>query len=220
MDISPGVVGSIGLVVLVVLLFGRMWIGFAMAVVGFLGFAYVAGFTPALMVLATVPYSTLADYSMSVIPLFILMAVIVSDTGIGEDLYRSANAWVGPCQGVWLWLPVPPAPLLLPSVVRAPAGTITMGKVAVPEMRKYHYDESLSTACVAAGGTLGILIPPSLGFILYAILTEQSIGKLFIAGILPGILLTLLFIIIIGVTAWIKTSHGTARSQRQASSRR
>jgi len=93
-----------------------------------------------------------------------------------------------------------------------------MGKVAVPEMKRYHYDESLATGCVAAGGTLGILIPPSVGFILYAILTEQSIGKLFIAGILPGLLLTALFILLIGISAWAKPDIAQLE-QRQASNR-
>jgi len=99
MEISPELFGLLGLAVLMILLFARMWIGFAMALVGFLGFACLSGFEAALKVLATVPYRTLADYNMSVIPLFILMAGIVSSTGISEELYRSANIWVGQFRG-------------------------------------------------------------------------------------------------------------------------
>ena len=99
MEISPGLAGIIGLIVLMILLFARMWIGFAMALIGFIGFAYLSGFSSALVVLATVPYRTMADYNMSVLPLFILMATVVSNTGISQELYHSANTWVGQLRG-------------------------------------------------------------------------------------------------------------------------
>ena len=105
---------------------------------------------------------------MSVIPLFVLMAIIVSNTGIGEDLYRSANAWVGALPGGLAMATSAACAAFAAICGTSTAGTITMGKVAVPEMRKFHYDESLNTASVAAGGTLGILIPPSILLIVYA----------------------------------------------------
>jgi len=203
MNLSPETVGVIGLIILLILLFARMWIGFAMGLIGFLGFAYLVGFDPALKVLATLPYSQLSDYNFSVLPLFVLMGVVSANTGISEDLYRSANAWLGQVRGGLAMATTAACALFAAICGTSLAGTVTMGKVAVPEMKKYRYDDSLATACVATGGTLGILIPPSLGFILYAILTEEPVGKLFMAGILPGVLLTALIILIIGVLARI-----------------
>ena len=203
MSLSPEMVGTIGLIVLVFLLFARMWIGFAMGIIGFLGFAYLGGFEPALNILATVPYRQLSSYTISALPMFILMGVVTGNTGIAEDLYRSAHICLGQVRGGLAMATTAACALLAAICGNSLAGTVTMGKVAVPEMEKYQYDDSLATACVAAGGTLGILIPPSLGFIMYAILTELSVGKLFMAGILPGILLTALILLIIGALARI-----------------
>jgi len=203
MDLSPNIVGVIGIIVLLITLIARMWIGFAMGLIGFLGFAYIVGIGPAFKVLATVPFTTLSNYTISVIPLFILMGVIAGNTGISEALYRAANVWMGQVRGGLAMATCVACAAFAAICGHSGVGTITFGKVAVPEMKRYNYDDSLATACVAAGGSLGFLIPPSLGFILYAILTEESVGKLFIAGIFPGILLTLLFIIIIGIIARI-----------------
>ena len=197
MSLSPELVGVIGVVVLLLLMIAQMWIGFAMGIIGFLGFAYIRGFKSAFSLLAIEPYTVLSDYSLSVIPMFILMGVIASNTEITKDLFRSAHAWIGQLPGGLAMATTVACALFAAICGSSLAGTVTMGKVAVPEMKKYNYANSLVGGCVAAGGTLGILIPPSIGFILYAILTEQSVGKLFMAGIAPGILLTLLFIILI-----------------------
>ena len=125
------------------------------------------------------------------------MGIVTANTGIGEDLYRAAHTWVGHLRGGLAIATTSACAALAAICGNSMAGTITMGRVAVPEMKRYKYDESLATACVATGGTLGFLIPPSLGFILYAILTEESVGKLFMAGILPGVLLTALIILVI-----------------------
>ena len=194
---SPETVGIIGLIALVVLLLGRMWVGFAMAFVGFLGFAYLSGVQGALAVLGTVPYSSIGDYIISVVPLFIFMGLIASHSGISADLYRSAYKWFGHFPGGLAIATVPACAGFAAICGESMAQAATIGNVAVPEMRKYKYNEALATGVVAAGGTLGILIPPSLGFIFYAILTEQSVGMLFMAGILPGILLSALFMIVI-----------------------
>lgn len=201
---SPEIIGAIGIAVLLILLFSRMWIGFAMGIVGFVGYAVISGLTPALSVLTLEPYRQLSNYIISVLPMFIFMGVLTSNTGISEDLYRSTHTWVGQLRGGLAMATTFACALFAAICGSSLAGTITMGKVAVPEMKKYNYDDSLATACVAAGGTLGILIPPSIGFILYAILTELSVGKLFMAGIGPGILLTLLICLIIGVIAWFR----------------
>jgi C4-dicarboxylate transporter DctM subunit len=203
MEISPNMVGVIGIIVLLIFLMLRMWIGFAMALIGFVGFAYIVGINPAFKVLATVPYSTLSNYTISVIPLFILMGVVAGNTGISEALYRSANTWLGQVRGGLAMATTVACGAFAAICGHSGVGTITMGKIAVPEMKRYNYAEPMATACVSAGGTLGILIPPSLAFILYAILTEQSVGKLFMAGIFPGILLVALFVIVIGIQAWI-----------------
>ena len=196
--------GVLGLIVLLVLLFARMWIAIAMALIGFLGFIYIGGLDPALMILATVPYRTLSNYTLSTLPLFVLMGIVIANTGIGEDLYHAAHTWMGRLKGGLAMATVLACAALAAICGNSMAGTITMGKVAVPEMRKYKYDESLATACVATGGTLGFLIPPSLGFILYAILTEQSVGKLFMAGVLPGLLLVSLLISVIFIIGKFK----------------
>lgn len=196
---SPNSVGLIGGFLLILLLFARMGVGFAMTFVGFLGFAYIEGIEGALGVMATVPYRSIADYVVSVVPLFILMGFVASNTGMCEDLYLTAYKWVGQLPGGLAMATMAACAGFAAICGESMAQAATMGKVAVPEMKKYNYDMRLATGSVASGGTLGILIPPSLGFILYAILTQESVGLLFMAGVLPGILLTTLFIITIAL---------------------
>lgn len=191
MNISPEIVGAIGIVFMLMLMFCKMWIGFALGITGFLGLLYLDGLSQALAVLGMEPLRHLADYNISVLPMFILMGTIASNTGIAEDLFRATNTWLGRFKG-GLAVATCFAGALFGAICGSSlAGTITIGKVTVPEMKKYDYHDSLSTGAVVAGGTLSSLIPPSLGFILYAILTENSVGLLFISGIGPGILLTL-----------------------------
>ncbi|MCF8095450.1 MAG: TRAP transporter large permease [Desulfobacteraceae bacterium] len=199
---SPEITGIIGLSALVVLLAIRMWIGLAMAMVGFFGIILLKNIDVAFSVLGTVPYKYIAFYPMSAIPLFIFMAMVISNTGIAASLFNTAYKWIGQLRGGLAMASVLASGGLAAIMGDSVAEVVTMSKVAVPEMKKHHYNTRLATGCVAAGGTLGILIPPSLGLILYGILTGESIGVLFIAGILPGILLTFLFI----VTIWIITA--------------
>ena len=200
---SAELIGILGIVAVVFLLLARMWIGLAMAVVGFFGLMTLIGIDGALGVFGTVPYKYVAFYPMSAIPLFIFMAMLISNTGIGASLFETAHKWLGQLRGGLAMASVVASGGLAAIMGDSVAEVVTMGKVAVPEMKKYNYDAQLATGCVAAGGTLGILIPPSLGFILYGILTEQSVGALFMAGILPGILLTFLFMVAI----WIITAR-------------
>ena len=194
---SPEIVGVIGLVILVVLLLLRMWIGAAMALVGFLGYAYIRGVESAFGVVSQIPFSTVADYPLIAVPLFIFMGVIIFQSGVGADLYDTAYKWVGQLRGGLAMATVLACALFAAITGVSGPAIVTMGKVAVPEMRKYNYDDKLATGSIACAGTLAFLIPPSVAFIIYGILTENSIGKLFMAGVLPGLLLASLFVLTI-----------------------
>jgi tripartite ATP-independent transporter DctM subunit len=191
---SPEAAGIAGIVALLLLFLLRVPIAFAMMLVGFGGFAALSGTAPALALLSQDLFDTFTSYPLSVIPMFILMGSFAYASGISERLFATTYAWVGGLRG-GLTIATVLACAGFAAICGSTAATAaTMGKIALPEMKRYGYDDTLATGAVAAAGTLGILIPPSTVFIVYAILTEESIGKLFIAGIVPGILLTLLFI--------------------------
>lgn len=187
-------VGLIGLGVLLVLIFIGIPIGFAMALVGFVGFAFIAGMQGALSNLSAVPFGYVADYSFVVIPLFLLMGNLAANTGISRDIYTAAHSWVGHFRGGLAMSTVVASAGFAAVSGSSTATGAAMGKVAFPEMQRYNYDPKIAAGSIAAGGTMGILIPPSMGFILYAILTEQSVGQLFMAGIIPGILEVIFYI--------------------------
>lgn len=191
---TPFSIGLIGLAILFVLLLSRMPIGLVMALVGFAGFAYIAGFDDALGVLGTVPYGTFASYDMSIIPLFILMGAFCFYSGLSKDLYDTVHAWLGHFPGGLSMATVGASASFAAVSGSSLATAATMGKVALPEMKRFKYDDRLATGAVAAGGTIGILIPPSIVLILYAVIAEQSIGRLFLAGIIPGILEAVFYI--------------------------
>jgi len=205
---SPEVLGIIGIGAVVLLMLARMWIGLSMALVGFLGVAYLRGFDGAFGILGTVPFKYVAFYPISAIPLFVFMAVIIANTGIGSSLFNSAHAWLGQLRGGLAMASILACAGLAAIMGDSVAEVVTMSKVAVPEMKKHKYDSQLASGSVAAGGTLGILIPPSLGFIMYGILTEQSVGALFMAGILPGLLLTCLFLLSIQIVVLLRPEAG------------
>jgi C4-dicarboxylate transporter DctM subunit len=194
---SPEIIGLIGLLVMIALLFAGMWIGAAMAMIGFLGYVAIMGIGPASGMVAQIPFTTMASYVLTTVPLFILMGSLIASTRVGKDLFDTAYTWVGQLRG-GLAIATIFACALAGSIlgVSGPAA-ITMGKVALPAMRRYKYDDTLATASICAAGTLAFLIPPSVAFIIYGLLTEQSIGLLFAAGVLPGILLAGLFILTI-----------------------
>ncbi|MFC1862704.1 TRAP transporter large permease [Thermodesulfobacteriota bacterium] len=207
---SAEAAGLVGLIVLVILLFARMWIGAAMALVGFLGYAYIMGLNPALAVIAQIPFSTIAYYPMSTVPLFILMGVVILNSGVGSSLYETAYRWIGQFRGGLAMSTILACALFAAIAgVSAPA-VVTMGKVAVPEMRKRHYSDKLATGSIASAGTLAFLIPPSMAFIVYGILTEQSIGMLFMAGLLPGVMLVLLLMATIIIITTTNPESGPA----------
>lgn len=190
---SPFLAGIVGILIFVVLLALRMPIAIAMGLVGFVGCLYLISPEAALRVIAKDLYSTFSSYSLSVIPMFVWMGFLAYYSGIGGKLYNFAYKLLGHLPG-GLAMASEAACAIFGAVCGSNTATAaTMGAIAIPEMRKYKYDDSLATASVAAGGALGVLIPPSVIFVVYGIATQQPIGKLFIAGILPGVLLTLLY---------------------------
>ena len=205
---SPEMIGVICIIIMFLLLALRMYIGIAMAIVGFLGMWYLIGLDAALGVLGITPLAEGSSYTLSVIPLFVLMGQFAFVSGISTDIYKTVYTWMGHLKGGLAMATILACAGFAAICGSSLATGATMGMVAIPEMKKYRYDNRLSTGCVAAGGTLGILIPPSIGFIIYGILTEVSIGKLFMAGFIPGILLALLFIITIIIQCAINPKMG------------
>ncbi|MGQ0546282.1 MAG: TRAP transporter large permease [Betaproteobacteria bacterium] len=200
---SATAVGVVGLAAFFALLALRMPVALALLTVGLLGTAALNGWSAALSTLSGQAFAIATFAELAVIPLFVLMGNLAGASRMSRDLYDAAYAWVGHWRGGLASSTVVGCAGFAALSGSSIASAVTMGRVALPEMKRYRYDDRLATGCVAAGGTLGILIPPSTGFVFYAVLTEQSIGKLFMAGILPGILLTALFVAAIGLlTAW------------------
>ena len=187
-------IGLIGIAALMVLLLTGVHIGFAMILVGFVGFAAIGGLGGAISNLAILPFDRLNDYNFAVLPLFLLMGSFVAHSGIGREAYEMARTWMGQLKGGLAMATVFACALIAACAGTSAVGAILMGQVAYPEMKKLGYSRAMSAGSIAAGGTMGILIPPSMGFVLIGILTELSIGKLFIAGIIPGILEALFYI--------------------------
>jgi len=194
---SVTTIGIIGIAILVIFLFSNMPVGFVMAFLGFLGFGYIRGIDPALCLLASDVFDVFSHYGLTVIPLFVFMGQIAFHAGISKRLYDSAYVLVGHRKGGLAMATVAACAGFSAISGSTNATAATMASVTLPEMKRYKYDMSLATGTVAAAGSLGILIPPSVIFIVYGILTEQSIGKLFAAGVLPGILLSALFLLTI-----------------------
>ncbi len=198
--------GLLGLAAFMLLLILRMPIAYAMALVGFVGFSCLTSVSSSFSMVAKEIYNTFSSYSLSVIVMFIWMGFLAYYSGIGTRLYVFAYKLIGHWPG-GLAIATQLACGVFGAICGSNTATAaTMGAIALPEMKKYNYDMSLATASIAAGGVLGVLIPPSVIFIVYGMATEQSIGKLFMAGIIPGIMLMLFYII----TIWILTLRQSA----------
>lgn len=207
---DPLFVGLAGIVFLLVLFALGVPIGFAMGIAGFVGFAYVVSPSAAASLVATEVFGSLNSYSYSALPMFILMGSMAFAAGLGRRAYDAVYMLMGQLRG-GLLVATAVASAIFGAVCGSGAATnVAIGKTAIPEMERRGYNESLSLGCVACSGTIGFMIPPSSVFIIYGILTEQSIGKLFIAGILPGILITGLFVITALAICWIKPLYGPA----------
>jgi tripartite ATP-independent transporter DctM subunit len=207
---SPELVGLLGLLFLFLLMFAGMPLGIGLAFSGFLGFAYLFGINGALNQLSTVPFTQTASYALSIIPLFILMGDFAYRSGLTKDAYNAAYTLLGRLRGGLAISTIGACAAFAACTGSSMASAAMMTKVTLPEMRRHKYDPALATGAIAAGGTLGILIPPSNAMIFYSLVTEASVGKLFIAGILPGILLTILFMIAIYIWVMVKPKAGPA----------
>jgi C4-dicarboxylate transporter DctM subunit len=205
---TPIEVGYLGIALLIILLFSGIHIGIAMGVVGILGIAFTTSLGAGLMVLRTVPFTTFANYGLSVIPLFLLMGIICFYAGISKDLYEAVHKWLGHLRGGLAMATVGACAAFAAVSGSSLATAATMGTVALPEMKRYKYDPALATGCIAAGGTMGILIPPSVPLIIYGVLANQSIGKLFIAGFVPGVLEAVFYIITIAILCRLNPQMG------------
>lgn len=171
----------------------RVPIGIAMGIIGVFGFGAIRGINPALNLLTTSPVRTITDFNLSLVPFFVLMGVFATNSGISRELFRAGNAWLGQFRG-GLSLATVAACAGFSSICGSSVATAaTMTRIALPEMREVGYHDGTSTGVIAAGGTLGILIPPSVVMVIYAYLTETDVGRLFIAGVIPGILATVMY---------------------------
>ncbi|NWF92285.1 MAG: TRAP transporter large permease [Syntrophaceae bacterium] len=192
-------VGILGLTVVLALFLTGIELGFAMALVGFLGFSYIVSVKAALNLLAKDIFDVFATYGFTVIPLFILMGQIAFNAGIAKRLYNTSYKFIGHIPGGLAMATVGGAAAFGAITGSSPATAATFASVAVPEMDRYHYHKKLSTGIVSSVGTLGSLIPPSVTLIVYGIITEQSIGRLFLAAVIPGLVISLfLFSIVYG----------------------
>jgi tripartite ATP-independent transporter DctM subunit len=207
---SPATIGIIGLAAFFALLVLRMPVAMSMLVTGFVGIAAINGLPAAYATLSAESFEISSYLELSVVPLFVFMGNLAGLSGMSGDLYNAAYAWAGHRRGGLAAATIIGCAGFAALSGSSFASAVTMGRVALPEMKRFKYADSLATGCVAAGGTLGILIPPSSGFVIYAILTEQSIAKLFIAGAFPGILLTLLFLVAISIVTRIRPELGPA----------
>ena len=201
-------VSLIGFAILLLICFAGFPLGWAMVVVGFGGFAFVRGIDPALGTVGQLLLDFSMNYHFSTLPLFILMGTFVYRAALAEDMYDAAYAWLGHFRGGLAMATVAACGGFAAVSGSSAATAATMAKVALPSMRRFNYDDRLAAGSVAAGGTIGILIPPSIALIIYGILVEEDIGKLFIAGILPGILTIILYIVAIRLVTMFRSDWG------------
>jgi tripartite ATP-independent transporter DctM subunit len=207
---DPLMLGALGILVMIALFFMRMPIAVAMGIIGIVGMGLLVGFEAGLNLLRTAPFDSIAKYSLSVVPLFILMGSFCFRAGVSQELYNTVHKWLGHLRGGLAMATVAACAGFAAVSGSSLATAATMGTVALPEMKKYKYDPALATGAISAGGTMGILIPPSTVLIIYGILTEESIATLFIAGILPGVLEAVFYIATIYIICRINPLAGPA----------
>lgn len=197
LGVSLPIIGLIGIFSLLLLMFTGLPVAFALILSAFLMIGHIRGVNTAYNVVATEMFSTSSNYLWSVVGFFILMGYLCLYAHFGEDIYTTFDRWMGSLRGGLAMATITASTALAGIVGDSLSVTSTMGSIAFPQMRKYKYDDHLSTGTISAGATLGPLIPPSMGFIIYGTLTGESIGKLFIAGIVPGLIMAFLFILTI-----------------------
>jgi tripartite ATP-independent transporter DctM subunit len=205
---SPIIIGVMGIGAVLLLMACGLPIGFAMILVGAGGFAYLVNLPAALQIVGVCSYGIVSNYEWLVLPLFFFLASILFYGGLGKSMFRIAYTYLGRLPGGLAMATIGAISIFSAISGSSIAAAITIGTIALPEMKKYKYDDSLATACVAAGGTLDILIPPSSIFVVYGILTETSIVDLFVAGFVPGIILALMFMALIYIRVRINPNLG------------
>ena len=196
---SNVIYGVIAVILLLVMIFYKIWIGAALAAIGFIGYAIIYSADKSLIMVASEAFSQIGNYSFATVILFTYMGCIIAGTGLGDDLFKTADKWMGRLRGGVAIASTVSCGIFGAVCGSSTACALTMSKIAYPEMHKMKYDDSLSAATVAAGGTIGFMIPPSIGFIMYGLITENSISKLFLAGVMPGIVRVILYILVIAV---------------------
>lgn len=194
---SPELIGLLGIVLLFVLLLLRVPVGMSLLLVGFLGYIGISNLNVANSQLGISGFGTASSHSLSVMPMFILMGLFLSFSGLAKELFKAVDSWVGHFRGGLGMATIGAAAIFSSISGSSSATTATLARVAIPEMNQYNYHPRLSSATVAAGGTLGFLIPPSVILILYGVLTHEPIGPLLIAGLVPGVLMALVFMLTI-----------------------
>jgi tripartite ATP-independent transporter DctM subunit len=202
--------GALGFLAVIALILLRVPVAISMGVVGALGYIYTNGMPSLGFIMGKVPFDSAFPYSLSVLPLFIMMGVFAAHAGLSKSLYDAVAAFIGHFRGGLALATVGACAIFGAICGSAIATAATMGRVALPEMRRLGYKDTLASASIAAGGTLGVMIPPSILFLIYGIMTEQSIGKLFAAGILPGLLGTALYMIAVRWATWRDPAAGPA----------
>jgi len=204
MELSTDLIAFGGFVTLFVLMLLRVPVGMAMGLVGVVGYSMIAGAGPALKLVGQTSMRTVTDYTFGVIPMFMLMGAFVSVSGVSKELFRAANACVGHLRGGLGMATVMACGGFAAICGSSVATAATFSTVAYPEMRRYGYPQSFSTGVIAAGGTLGAMLPPSTVLAVYAVITQQDIGKLFMAGVLPGLLAMSMYVATIAIIVWVR----------------
>lgn len=199
-----------GIAVLFALLLIGIPIGFGMAIVGFVGFGLLISFKASSAMVGQIVYETTLNYNLSVLPMFVLMGNLISESKLAEDMYDASNAVLGRFKGGLAMATIGACGMFSAVCGSSLATAATMSRVAVPAMRRFNYSDTLATGAVAAGGTLGMLIPPSVVLVLYAIMTRNDIGKLFIAGVLPGLVGVLFYMGAVRYAVWRNPKAGPA----------
>lgn len=210
---SPELIGVLGIIFLLVLIIMEVPVGLSLFLVGFIGVSLLTDWSVGFSQLGSSPFGTANNYSLSVIPLFILMGMFMSNTGLGKELFVAVDKWIGHLRGGLAMATIGASSIFAAISGSTNATTATLARIAIPEMNQYKYSTSLSTSAVAAGGTLGILIPPSVILILYGTLTSEPIGPLLIGGLIPGILLAIIFMLTINIQVRLKPSLAPTKAQ-------
>src|SRR3954469_11440606 len=201
---SSDAIAILGFVILFVLMLLRVPVGMAMGLVGVSGFAYIVGGAAALKNVGHTTMRTVTDYNFAVVPLFLLMGAFATTSGMSRELFRGANAFLGHLRGGLGIATIAACGGFAAICGSSVATAATFSTVAYPEMRRYGYPQSFATGVIAAGGTLGIMIPPSTVFAVYGIITQQDIGRLFVAGILPGLVAVAMYMLTITIIGIVR----------------